>query len=243
MLRAGVFVLLLGMPVAAQVKVRLAPQTQEAFDQYIATAEAGMDFEARFTAQSKPGEVRVAPWGRDGVFDAPDGMIHDWAASAVAPRATAEKILSVLQNYAAYKIVYAPEVVESHMASRDGNHWHPHLKLVKRKALMIALNTDYDVEYRALKGGRWAVISHSTRIAELDGKNELEPGYDHGFLWRLNAYWLIEPRPEGVYLECRTISLTRDLPPGLGWMLRPMVSTLPRESLQKTLEATLRAVH
>ena len=41
----------------------------------------------------------------------------------------------------------------------------------------------------------------------------------------------------------RTISLTRDLPPGLGWMLRPMVSTLPRESLQKTLEATLRAVH
>jgi hypothetical protein len=58
----------------------------------------------------------------------------------------------------------------------------------------------------------------------------------------LNAYWLIEPRPGGVYLECRTISLSRNIPTGLGWIIRPMVSSLPRESLTATLEATVRAV-
>ena len=106
------------------------------------------------------------------------------------------------------------------------------VKLIKKKAITVKYNTESDVEYRPLGEGRWAVISRSTRIAQLDGKHELDAGFGEGFLWRLNVYWLIEPRPEGVYLECRAISLTRDIPPGLGWALRPMVSSLPRESLK-----------
>jgi hypothetical protein len=58
----------------------------------------------------------------------------------------------------------------------------------------------------------------------------------------LNAYWLLEQRPEGVYLECRSISLSRDIPAGLGWAIRPMMTTVPRKSLHDTLEATARAV-
>jgi len=46
----------------------------------------------------------------------------------------------------------------------------------------------------------------------------------------------------GVYLECRTISLSRNIPTGLGWIIRPMVSSLPRESLTATLESTVRAL-
>ena len=88
---------------------------------------------------------------------------------------------------------------------------------------------------------RWSVASRSTRIAEMDGDQELPPGNDHGFLWRMNAYWLIEQRPEGVYLECRTISLSRDIPLMLSLAIKPFVTTVPRESLQETMEATLRA--
>ena len=107
----------------------------------------------------------------------------------------------------------------------------------------MVLNSEYDVEYRPLDSGRWAVISRSTRIAEVDGETELGPDAGRGFLWRLNAYWLVEPRPNGVYLECRTLSLTRDIPAGFGWMLRPITSSFPRESLESTLLATIRAVH
>jgi hypothetical protein len=45
-----------------------------------------------------------------------------------------------------------------------------------------------------------------------------------------------------VYIECRAISLTRDVPKGLGWVLEPIIKNLPRESLKNTLEATRRAL-
>ena len=61
------------------------------------------------------------------------------------------------------------------------------------------------------------------------------------FLWRLNTYWLIEPRPEGVYLECRAISLSRDIPFGRS-LVEPFLTSVPRESLQSTLDATVRAL-
>ena len=67
-------------------------------------------------------------------------------------------------------------------------------------------------------------------------------GQGHGFLWRLNAYWILEQRTEGVYLECRAISMSRDVPAALRWVVKPMLTSVPRESLQETLEATVRAL-
>jgi hypothetical protein len=88
--------------------------------------------------------------------------------------------------------------------------------------------------------------SRSTRIAEVDNPGDVEergmlPGQDHGFLWRLNSYWRFEQRDGGVYVECEGISLTRTVPVGLGWLVNPIVRTLPRESLEKSLR-TLRSV-
>jgi hypothetical protein len=44
-------------------------------------------------------------------------------------------------------------------------------------------------------------------------------------------------------MECRAISLTRDVPLGLGWMIEPIIQGLPKESLINTLEATRRGLH
>jgi hypothetical protein len=230
-------------PVAlfAQFDTRLNPATEKAFDAYQKSEEARMDWVARFTA-TKGGEIAVAPFGKDGSIDVKDGLIHDWASATVAAGGTVQQALAVLQDYANYKNFYAPEVADSRLISRNGNRWRAYLRLVKKKVLTAVLNSEYEVEYRPLAGGRWAVISRSTKMTEVDGDKELEPGRGHGFLWRLNAYWVIEPRPEGVYLECRTISLSRDIPRFLGWALRPIVSSLPRESLQFTLESTVKAL-
>ena len=76
----------------------------------------------------------------------------------------------------------------------------------------------------------------------MDGRNDLPAGTGQGFLWRLNSYWLLEPRPEGLYLECRAVSLSRDVPTGLGWMIRPMIAGVPRDSLQSTLDAARKAL-
>ena len=66
-------------------------------------------------------------------------------------------------------------------------------------------------------------------------------GQGHGFLWRLNAYWRLEQQPDGVFAECHTLSLSRDVPSGLGWIIRPIIRDLPRQSLIDTLKATARA--
>jgi hypothetical protein len=68
------------------------------------------------------------------------------------------------------------------------------------------------------------------------------PDAGYGFLWRLNTYWRFEERDGGVYAECRAISLTRDIPSVLKWIIEPMVRSLPKDTLMHTLKATRDAV-
>jgi hypothetical protein len=233
---------LLAMPLAAmaQFMTELAPKTNQAFDEYQRSAEARMDWKGRLSPG--PGEVATAAGENNSLIEVTGGLIHDWKAAIVAPGASVEQVLAVLQDYSAYKSIYAPEVTESRILSHDGARWHVSLRLVKKKVLTVTLNSEYEAEYRSLGNGRWAVRSHSIRLTEVNGGKELPPGTGHGFLWRMNSYWLIEPRPNGVYIECRSISLSRAIPAALDFIIRPMITSVPRESLRTTMQATERAL-
>jgi hypothetical protein len=236
--------LLVALPLSltAQFSTKLTPATEQAFDDYLKPAEAQLDWRPRFNGVAKSGKPEVTPTGKEGTLDVKGGLIHDWSGAILAAGASVDKVLKVLQDYDNYKNVYRPEVVDSRLLGHEGNRWRAYLKIVKKKALTAVLNSEYEIEYRPLGESRWALISRSTKMAEVEDGRELPAGSGHGFLWRLNAYWLIEPRPGGVYLECRTISLSRNIPTGLGWIIRPIVSSLPRESLTATLEATVRGL-
>lgn len=87
-----------------------------------------------------------------------------------------------------------------------------------------------------------AARSYSTRVAEVQhpgGPEERERpvGNDGGFLWRVDTYRLFEERDGGTYVQCESISLTRDIPFLLTW-LRPFLTSVPRESLAFTLGTT-----
>jgi hypothetical protein len=230
------------VPLAAQFSAQLNHKTNRAFDEYIKTVETQIDGPARFASGPKAGEIQVLPARGQGATDAPGGIIHDWVAATVVSGGTVEKTLAALQNYADYKNMYRSAVTESKLVRRDGDVFHISLRLLKKKVLKVELNADFDVQYRPLGNNRWIVASRSTRIAELDGDQELPAGGGHGFLWRQNTYWLIEPRPEGVYLECRSVSLSRDIPFGLSLVVKPFLTSVPRESLQQTLEDTMHAL-
>lgn len=219
--------LLVAPPLPAQLTVPLSTQTSQAFDDYVKKQETSMSWQAR--RDTSPIQV-------------PDGLIHDWVAQQDVPGATVEKAVALLQNYAAYKRVFAPDVLDSKVLEHDGNRWRVYLQLRRKAILTVVLNTEYEVEYRPLDGGRWEIVSHSTKVVEVEDGKELAPDAGHGYLWRLHAYWLIEPTPKGVRLNCRAISLTRDIPTGLGWMLRPIISNLPRDSLRNTLESARNAL-
>ena len=227
--------------VYGQFHTILKPKTTAAFEQYRSKAEAAMGLTPRY-AQLSAGETKVEPAsGHSGAIDVPGGMVRHWAGSTLLPNTTPAQVIAVLQNYSAYKNVYSPEIVDSRMIARDGNRFQVFLKVIKAKVITAVLHTNYDVEYEDHGKGLWRVLSRSTRIAEVEHDKELPPGDGFGFLWRLNAYWLVHQRGADTYVECRSLSLTRDIPFGAGFVIRPFVTSLPVESLRATLAHTVQA--
>jgi hypothetical protein len=117
------------------------------------------------------------------------------------------------------------------------------LRLFVEKVLTVVLNTEYDIEYSRLTDQRAHVASRSTKIVEVEDpgtarERVLPEGRDRGFLWRLNNYCSFEQRGPDTYMQCETISLSRGIPPVVGLIIRPFVTSVPRESLAFTLEAT-----
>jgi len=237
----------------------LKPETRAAFERYVRQAET------RFEAQVTRGEGFVfasSPERRaslrsgaaltesripHGELKAPSGLIHDWVGAVFVPGATVRNVLDIVQAYGRHKEFYRPEVVDSRILSRTGPDFEVALRLLKKKALTVVLDTEHAVHYEQRDATRWWSRSRSVRIVELEdpGKpreRQLPPGTGHGFLWRLNSYWTFQELDGGVYVECEAISLTRDVPRGWGWLIEPIVRNLPRESLANTLRATRSAV-
>jgi len=149
----------------------------------------------------------------------------------------------MLQDYDNHKNIYKPEVMDSKLISHDGNDFQIYMRLLKKKIITVVLDTDHDVHYACVDPTRWSLRSYTTRIAEVEDagtpqEKVLAPDTGYGFLWRLYSYWRFQEREGGVWVECRAISLTRDIPLGLAWIIEPIVRKLPRESLIHTLNAT-----
>jgi hypothetical protein len=234
--------------------VDLQPHTAAAFDQYIQNAETRLDRQARSNAflwlDSDParkarllrGEAVAEPFAGNGDVAVPDGAIHDWVGAVFIPNASLAKTIAQAQDYDSHKGKYGPELQDSKTTARNGNEFDVFLRLIKKQIITVVLNTNHHVRYTPIDENHWSSVSHSTRIAEVQNPGdsneyELEPGHDHGFLWRLNSYWRFEQRDGGVYVECEAISLTRSVPAGFGWLINPIVRGLPRDSLTSTLRS------
>jgi len=246
--------------VQAAKPVQLKPETIQAFANYVAGAEALMaqtaqpggpflwcDSDAKRSEEVRQGRVVTQFWSGRGPVKVPHGLIHDWIGAAFVPGATLPELLALIQNYDHHKDIYKPEVIDSKLVSRRGDDFQIFLRLLKKKIITVVLDTDHDVHYRSLGKSRWECRSYTTRIAEVNDpgtprEKVLPPDTGYGFLWRLDSYWRFQERDAGVYLECRAISLTRDIPFGLGWAIEPIIQELPKESLTHTLEATRRAL-
>ena len=239
-------------------KAELKPETLLAYTAHIAAAEAGIEARLRAEEQFPDGcEERIAQLRKGAIIvdlysgarplQVPEGLIHDWIGVIYIPGATVEQTLAFLQNYDNHKNIYQPEVIRSKLIGRQGDDYQIYLRLRKKKIITVILDTDHDVHYFAVSPTRWACHSRTTRISEVENagkstENVRPPDTGHGFLWRLNSYWRFEEREDSTYVECRAISLTRDVPSALAWIIEPIILKLPRESLKATLEATRRAL-
>ena len=259
-MRLAAALVLCGLPITCARAVELQKETVEAFDRYVRETEAGLaqrlqpgssflwvDDQPERTRQVRAGKVVIENRGGRDTIPAPKGLIHDLIGAVFIPGATLGQTLALVQDYNRHQDIYKPEVLASRLLSRDGNDFKIHLRVMKKKVITVVLDTDYDVHYYPLDAARCHSRAYSTRIVEVENRGqpderETTPGNDRGFLWRLNSYWRFQERDGGVYVECEAISLTRDIPVGLAWLIQPIIETLPRESLANTLRTTRAAL-
>lgn len=253
---------------APALAVQLKPETLRAFDRYVEISEAAIPAEnsggagflyvERLPAerrdvaleQLRRGELVIEKLEtRDNgkPIAIPGGMIHDWTGTGFIPGATLAQTLALEQNYDHHQEIFRPEVIRSKILRRNGDDFTVYFRLRKKKIITSILDTDHEVHYHPIDATHAGSRSHTTRIQEVENAGEANEsfkrvGEDNGFLWRMNTYWRFEERDGGTYVECRSISLTRDIPSGLGWMIGPIVTSIPRESLTFTLETTRKAL-
>lgn len=240
-------------------RVQLNPQTLQAFEAYIVEAERGMEQtpeatgflwsqqQAERAQKVDEGQIVAQFWAGRGPLKIANGLIHDWIAAVFIPDSTIPAIFAVIQDYDNHKNIYKPQVIDSKLIRREGDDFQIYLRLLKKKIITVVLDTDHSVHYSPVDNGRSECRSYTTRISEVENAgspNEqvLQPDAGYGFLWRLYSYWRFAQRDAGVVVECRAISLTRDVPFGLGWAIEPIIQKLPKESLVNTLECTRQAL-
>ncbi|HEX5230484.1 MAG TPA: hypothetical protein VFW44_22385 [Bryobacteraceae bacterium] len=226
------------------LNARLTPEAAAAFDHYVQQAEARM---AAGTSVRADREPHIEQMEAARKVDAPGAMIQDWVGTMFLPGATLDRVQAVLRDYSHYKDFYAPRVTESRELSHKGDDYDVFLRLYEKHVLTVVLNTAYRVYYEMPDARHLLVTSRSTHVGEVKdaGKSltdEAPQGDDSGYLWRLNSYWRFEAADGGVYARCEAISLSRNVPAGLGWMLRGFLDSFPKESMKNTLDGTKTAV-
>ena len=253
---------------AAAAGPPLKQQTVAAFDRYVALTEKRIAAEVastdRFvfvdtlTPQHRHTQERALREGRlvierlqtrdqGRAIEVTDGLIHHWVGLSFVPGATADEAVALLQDYERHPQIYNPAIADARILSRDGDTFRVFLRFFQKKGLTVVINSEHDARFTRLAPGRAHSRVVSTRIAEVEHpgtprEREKPVGHDGGYLWRLNTYWRFLERDGGTYVQCESVSLTRSIPLGLGWLIGPFVTSIPKESLEFTMAATRRAL-
>jgi hypothetical protein len=265
--QATLLVCVLAAPGPAQA-AELKPEALAGFDRYVRLTEQRMQTElqpgAAFLwvdglpaarrnnahAQLQRGEVvasRLETRDSSGDLRVPGALIHHWVGTVFIPGASLQQVLTLLKDYDHHAVYFRPEVAKSKTLEHAGEDFKVYLRLTRKKIVAVVLDTEYEVHYEQLDAVRAQSRSYSTRIAEVahageSSERQMPPGKDNGFLWRLHSYWRFVETGRGVFVQCEAVSLTRDIPTGLHWLIAPFIESIPKESLEFTLRSTRAAV-
>jgi hypothetical protein len=229
------------------VETRLAHQHQSA-DRFLAPSGADANSAEERLRQGERIIQRVQePFSPATSAELSGAMLHHWRGTAFARGATAADFVHLMRDFNSYPQHFGPQVVQARSSAAQGNSMHAWMRIRQHHVLTVVMDTAYDVTFGQLDPRHGYSISRSTRIDEIASpgtraERSLSSSEEHGFLWRLNTYWSYEERDGGLYLQIEAISLTRSIPGGLGWAIGPYVESIPRESLEFTLNAACKAL-
>lgn len=260
--------LLLAMTAGQAAAAEPKPEGLEGWNRYIAVTESRIadrqrdlpnylyeyaettEQKAVLEARLKSGEVVVQKLKTtdDGKpIDAPGALIHHWMGTVFIPSGNIQQAFAVLEDYDHHSTTYAPEVQKSKLISGNGNDFTVYLRFVKKKVITVVLDTYHHAHYAKIDSTHAYSRSSTTKIAEVEDpgtahEREKSPDEEEGFMWKMNTYWRFDERDAGLYIQCEAITLTRNVPFGLAWVIEPFITSIPKESLTATMVATRKAL-
>ena len=244
----------------ASLIARLKPETVSAWNTYVAAVEsrranerkdpqlflvadfqptAAVDRKAVMAGGIVARRMEGARSGAEHV-DVPSGRVHHWRGAVFIPGPSVPDLLSQIEHSDPPAI--QDDVIKSSVLRRQPGGVQVFLRLQRTKIVTAVYNSEHDVRFELVSPTRAASTSVSTKIAEVKNPGtatevELPLGDDRGFLWRLNGYWRYEAVPGGVIAECESLSLSRDVPMLVDYIVGGVINSTARESMEKTLAA------
>ena len=209
-------------------------------DAFLASAFLLPEDKAPFDAKLRNGQIPVVTRetrdARGREIEIPDSAVHHRLGAVLLRKASLDAVVRFAQNYDGHARVFV-DVEESRLLSRRGDVFTIELLFRLARPERVRYLTEHVVAYRRLSPIRMVSFSLATRIQQLErnSMNPVDPSGQSGIIREMSSYWRFEQRPEGVVVECESISLSKPIP----LLLRPIVSgyvqSIATDSLRRTL--------
>ncbi|MGA8438261.1 MAG: hypothetical protein WB714_08535 [Candidatus Sulfotelmatobacter sp.] len=252
-------ILLLVLGAARTEAAELKQKTLQAWEAYVQTANLAM--EERAAGRSSPflwvdespdllrrvrsGELVVS--NRDHP-EVPAGLIQHWVGAMFLPRVTLDEVNAVFNDYDHYPDFYRPRIGKVKVLTQKDDYQKITMLVVQRACgVTAAVEAENEVHIIKLDARRIYSLSNATRVQEIVDYGQPEerlPSENQGpgYVWRTVSMNRLEQRDGGVYIEMEMISLSRGIPIGIGWLIKPLVEHMPRTVMLETLKDTRNAV-
>ncbi len=223
---------------------RLTPETLAAWDEQVQTARAQVEQESK-----SPQTFLAGPTGQFVVESPepsgcpiPNGLIHHWFGTELIPHARVPSLLSVMQHYDAYAEIFPPAVVEARLLNRDGDTFDYHVKFIQ-KALGVrsGLLADFRSHYVQIDEQSGYIVTESVKLIELQSpgkpdERQLSLAESKGYIQKAFTLLRYRQTDQGVLIRVESMTLSRDVPGSVRWLVSPFIHKFARQTMSSTLE-------
>jgi hypothetical protein len=174
-------------------------------------------------------------------------LIHHWWATMFIRQVRPQDVVAVLQDYDHHARIYAPDVSFSKLLDKEGQRYHVLHETLSRNLITVGLRIESVVDWSGNEQHGFRSHSTTTRVTEFEHAGtsrarERSPNQAKGWMWAEDSWWHVTPEAGGTCITYETLALTRDIPWGLGWILRPIAEQFPAETVTRMLQRTRAAV-
>ncbi len=234
----------------------VTPETVAFWNQHVQQAKAGIaqeicspegflsiDVKQKRSAETGYEKNLAARPAQGRMVPVPSGLIHHWTGTVFVRNARSADVLAVLENYDSYASVFRPAVVDSRLLSRTEDDFTYRLKFEQRgfgvKAGLLGV---FRSSYYQLGPDAGYSITEATELNELENPGtpdeRLIPfSTSHGYVEKIFTIVRYREADTGVYVRVETMTLSRNVPTPVRWLISPVIERFSRETMAGTLES------